>query len=75
LHAPYRVLAGENISARFVVPTVAASVDLVIHLGIDRSLGVYSILMDGKVDLGPDQTEAVALAIMEQVRFLRLATA
>ncbi|MFC6287872.1 CpaF family protein [Nocardioides sp. GCM10027113] len=30
------LLAGENISARFVVPTVAASVDLVVHLGIDR---------------------------------------
>ena len=29
------LLAGENISARFVVPTVAASVDLVVHLGID----------------------------------------
>src|SRR3954463_16487685 len=29
------LLAGENISARFVVPTVAASVDLVLHLGID----------------------------------------
>ena len=29
------LLAGENISARFVVPTVASSVDLVIHLGID----------------------------------------
>jgi len=28
-------LAGENISARFVVPTVASSVDLVVHLGID----------------------------------------
>jgi pilus assembly protein CpaF len=27
-------LAGENISARFVVPTVASSVDLVVHLGI-----------------------------------------
>ncbi len=31
------LLAGENISARFVVPTVAASVDLVVHLGIDPS--------------------------------------
>src|SRR5687767_5428862 len=30
------LLAGENISARFVVPTVAASVDLVVHLGIDN---------------------------------------
>lgn len=27
------MLAGENISARFVVPTVAASVDLIVHLG------------------------------------------
>jgi pilus assembly protein CpaF len=31
------LLAGENISARFVVPTVAASVDLVVHLGIDHT--------------------------------------
>ena len=30
------LLAGENISARFVVPTVAACVDLVVHLGIDQ---------------------------------------
>ena len=29
------LLAGENISSRFVVPTVAASIDLVVHLGID----------------------------------------
>ncbi|MCW2780161.1 MAG: type secretion system protein [Marmoricola sp.] len=31
------LLAGENISSRFVVPTVAASVDLVVHLGIDAA--------------------------------------
>lgn len=30
------LLAGENISARFVVPTVAASVDVVVHLGVDH---------------------------------------
>lgn len=30
------LLAGENISAAFVVPTVAASVDLVVHLGTDH---------------------------------------
>jgi len=30
------LLAGENIGARFVVPTVASSVDLVVHLGIDH---------------------------------------
>ncbi|MCL8025662.1 CpaF family protein [Nocardioides bruguierae] len=29
------LLAGENISSRFVVPTVATSVDLVVHLGLD----------------------------------------
>lgn len=29
------LLAGENISARFVVPTVSASVDLVVHLALD----------------------------------------
>ena len=29
------LLAGENISARFVVPTVAACLDLVVHLAVD----------------------------------------
>jgi pilus assembly protein CpaF len=36
VHSPFATLAGENISARFVVPTVSASVDLVVHLGIDH---------------------------------------
>jgi pilus assembly protein CpaF len=31
------LLAGENVSASFVVPTVAASVDLVVHLRLDAS--------------------------------------
>ena len=31
------LLAGENIGARFVVPTVAACVDLVVHLGFDSA--------------------------------------
>ncbi len=31
------LLAGENISSRFVVPTVASSVDLIVHLGVDAS--------------------------------------
>ncbi|MDQ2751386.1 MAG: Flp pilus assembly complex ATPase component TadA, partial [Actinomycetota bacterium] len=31
------LLAGENVSAAFVVPTVAASVDLVVHLGMDAN--------------------------------------
>ncbi len=29
------LLAGENVSSRFVVPTVAASIDLVVHMGLD----------------------------------------
>src|SRR5271154_3477847 len=28
------LLAGENVSAAFIVPTVAASIDLVVHLGL-----------------------------------------
>jgi pilus assembly protein CpaF len=31
------LLAGENVSAGFVLPTVATSVDLVVHLGLDAS--------------------------------------
>jgi pilus assembly protein CpaF len=31
------LLAGENVSASFVVPTVASSVDLVVHLGMDAA--------------------------------------
>jgi len=31
------LLAGENVSASFVVPTVAASIDLVVHLALDGS--------------------------------------
>jgi pilus assembly protein CpaF len=31
------LLAGENVSAAFVVPTVASSVDLVVHLGTDQT--------------------------------------
>jgi len=30
------LLAGENVSSRFVVPTVASSVDLVVHVALER---------------------------------------
>jgi pilus assembly protein CpaF len=30
------LLAGENVGSRFVVPTVAASVDLVVHVALER---------------------------------------
>ena len=31
------LLAGQNITDRFVVPTVASAIDIVVHLGLDRS--------------------------------------
>jgi pilus assembly protein CpaF len=56
------LLAGENISARFVVPTVAASVDLVIHLGIDPH-GVRRVneivAVPGRVENDIIETESI----------------
>lgn len=56
------LLAGENISARFVVPTVAASVDLVVHLGIDHA-GVRRVneivAVPGRVEGDIIETEPV----------------
>ncbi len=56
------LLAGENISPRFVVPTVAASVDLVVHLGID-SHGVRRVhevvAVPGRVENDVIETEAL----------------
>jgi pilus assembly protein CpaF len=58
------LLAGENISARFVVPTVAASVDLVVHLGIDEH-GVRRVNeivgVPGRVENDIIETEPVFL--------------
>ena len=56
------LLVGENISARFVVPTVAASVDLVVHLGIDES-GVRRVneivAVPGRVEHDIIETEPI----------------
>jgi pilus assembly protein CpaF len=56
------LLAGENISARFVVPTVAASVDLVVHLGIDEH-GVRRVneivAVPGRVENDVIETEPI----------------
>jgi pilus assembly protein CpaF len=56
------LLAGENIGARFVVPTVAASVDLVVHLGIDHT-GVRRVnevvAVPGRVENDIIETETV----------------
>lgn len=56
------LLAGENISARFVVPTVAASIDIVVHLGIDNN-GVRRVqeivAVPGRVENDIIETEPI----------------
>src|SRR5262249_29117966 len=56
------LLVGENISSRFVRPAVAASVDLVVHLGID-STGVRRVeeivAVPGRVEEDTIETETV----------------
>ena len=56
------LLAGENISAAFVVPTVAASVDVVVHLGLDEH-GVRRVneivAVPGRVEGGTIETETL----------------
>lgn len=58
------LLAGENVSARFVVPTVASSVDLVMHLGIDAQ-GIRRVNeivgVPGRVEHDIIETEAIFL--------------
>ncbi len=58
------LLAGENISARFVVPTVASSVDLVVHLCIDTH-GVRRVneivAVPGRVENDIIETEPIFL--------------
>ncbi len=56
------LLAGENISARFVVPTVAASVDLVVHVGLDPRGGRHVqevVAVPGRVESDIIETEPV----------------
>jgi pilus assembly protein CpaF len=56
------LLAGENIGSRFVVPTVAASVDLVVHLGVDGD-GVRRVneivAVPGRAENDVIETEAI----------------
>ena len=66
------LLAGENISARFVVPTVASSVDLVVHLGIgaDGVRRVEEIVaVPGRVE--NDVIETEPLFVRQQGRLVR----
>lgn len=56
------MLAGENISAGFVVPTVAVSVDLVVHLRMegDGTRRVNEIVaVPGRVEHGVIETETL----------------
>ncbi len=66
------LLAGENISARFVVPTVASSVDLVVHLGMDHD-GVRRVeeivAVPGRVE--GDVIETEQLFVRREGRLLR----
>lgn len=53
------LLAGENISDRFVVPTVASAVDLVVHLDLDargRRRTREIVAVPGRVEQGVVET-------------------
>lgn len=56
------LLAGENVTAAFVVPTVASAVDLVVHLDLDREgrRGVREIVaVTGRVEAGVVETAEI----------------
>ncbi|WP_255355154.1 CpaF/VirB11 family protein [Aeromicrobium sp. Root472D3] len=56
------LLAGDNIGSRFVVPTVAASVDLVVHTGLDAdgSRAVREVVaVTGRVENGLIEADPV----------------
>jgi pilus assembly protein CpaF len=65
------LLAGENISSRFVVPTVANSVDLVVHLGIDER-GVRRVLevvaVPGRVENDIIETSTIFERVGNELR-------
>ena len=64
------MLAGENISSRFVVPTVAASVDLIVHLGMgaDGVRRVNEIVaVPGRVEHDVIETEPLFVRDAEQL--------
>ncbi len=66
------LLAGENVSDRFVVPTVASAIDLVVHLGVDVEgrRGVREVLgVSGRVEEGV--VEASELFVRSAGRLVR----
>src|SRR3954452_16014128 len=66
------LLAGENISASFVVPTVASSVDVVVHLGIGPA-GVRRVeeIVAGPGRVENDVFEPEPLFVRKQHRLVR----
>jgi len=56
------LLAGENVSDRFVVPTVASAVDLVVHLDLDqqgRRRTREIVAVPGRVEQGVVETAEI----------------
>jgi len=54
------LLAGENVSDRFVVPTVASAIDLVVHLAVDargRRRATEIVAVPGRVESGVVELE------------------
>lgn len=65
------LLAGENIGSRFVLPTVAGCVDLVVHLGIghDGQRRVREIVaVSGRIEDQAIETESLFSTIDGQLR-------
>ena len=66
------LLAGENVTAAFVIPTVASAVDLVVHLDLDRHgrRGVREVIaVTGRVEDGV--VETAELFVRREGRLLR----
>ena len=56
------LLAGENISDRFIVPTVAGAIDLVVQLEIDRDgrrRTSHIVALTGRVENGVVETSEI----------------
>lgn len=55
------LLAGENVTDRFVVPTVATAVNLVVHLGVERGRRVVReiLAVTGRVEGGVVETATI----------------
>lgn len=56
------LLAGENVSDRFVLPTVASAIDVVVHLGVDargRRAALEIVAVTGRLEEGRIETTTI----------------